>query len=243
MTRVRIEISSCRTALYRDAITRLRDVEISEKPGDADALITDDPGAIDGSLPTLLDAPETCDVDEIVAEKVMPAHPWRFLPNVAPLHLQLIAGHLGAPGLLRSHYWTPDSADLRAALFAQVDLSHWLFDATPTTTYAAQRPDYAQVHLGYADERMAMIDVATNRPGTDDYFSIHVIGSDGAAYADDHRNTHLVLGEGGTRALVHKRHELVATQNMVAEFVSGSWSLSLDDTKAALATIREVADV
>lgn len=241
MTRIRIDISSDREALYRDAIVRIPDAEVVGE-GDHDALITDRPEAIDGSLPVLLDAPEACKLGDLDSGRVMPAHPWRFFPNIAPLHEQLMAGNLGVPGLLRTHYWTPNQENLHSMLFAQTDLAHWLFDASPEIAHAITRPDYAQVHLGYPNGGMAMIDVAACRPGSDDYHSVHLIGSDGAAYSDDHRNTHLVLRDGGTNALIHRRNALLATQQMVVEFLGESWSLSLDDSKEALATVREVTD-
>ena len=48
---------------------------------------------------------------------------------------------------------------------------------------------------------MAVIDCSTSLPAGDDYYSLSVIGSAGAAYADDHRSMQLVFGGGHPQAL------------------------------------------
>jgi hypothetical protein len=54
--------------------------------------------------------------------------------------------------------------------------------------------------LGFADDRMAVIDCAT-LPKGDEYYSLSVIGSSGAAYADDHHNMQLLFGGGHPQAI------------------------------------------
>ncbi len=137
-------------------------------------------------------------------------HAFRFLPSVAAVKESLKTGKLGAPGLLRIHHWQPQAAgDVRQALLPQLDIACWLIDQSPGVLFAQSRPvqpaatqrDYVQVHLGFADHRMALIDCSTSLAAGDDYYSLSVIGASGAAYADDHHNMQLVFGGGHPQAI------------------------------------------
>ena len=57
-----------------------------------------------------------------------------------------------------------------------------------------------QIHLGYASGAMAICGIATGLPLGDGYYSLALIGSLGAAYADDHHNIHLVYRGGRPQA-------------------------------------------
>ena len=46
--------------------------------------------------------------------------------------------------------------------------------------------------MGFADGRMALIDHYQALPAGDNYFSLSLIGSRGAVYADDHQNMQLL---------------------------------------------------
>ena len=103
-----------------------------------------------------------------------------------------------------------------------LDLANWLFGAPPDRVYArAAEPGYLQVHLGFSGGGMALIDVSDDLPPGDGYRSVTVIGSDGAGYADDHRNRNLVFGGGDAAARDpgEGNLELVAE---LEEFVSAS---------------------
>ena len=63
------------------------------------------------------------------------------------------------------------------------------------------QPDYVQVHLGFEGDGMSVIDYSASLPPGPGYHFLSMIGSKGAAYADDHHNVNLVYGDGGTRAL------------------------------------------
>ena len=91
---------------------------------------------------------------------------------------------------------------------------------------------------------MALIDLATDRPGNADYYSMHLIGSDGAAYADAHEHNHLLLGSTGLQALISPATAIMTAQTLLLEFVAGirgnrPWSVNLQDTLAALHTVKE----
>jgi predicted dehydrogenase len=238
-----------RASLYEEALGRMRDVEISRKPG-PDALITGDVAAAASSeAPCLLDGPETCRVEQVAAlspagGRIMPAHEWRFVPEVIPVRRSSEDGKLGEPGLLRIHWWHTGPLPLRAAAFGQVDLAHWFFGSAAPSCHVLRRPDYLQLHLGYPGNGMAMIDIAAGRPGLDSYYSLHLIGSNGAAYADDHHNAQLLFGGNGARALLTARNRLLGMRSMLEEFVSGivenrHWSVGLEDTAGALQTLKE----
>ena len=96
-------------------------------------------------------------------------------------------------------------------LSADIDLAIWLFGGLPSEVYATGRrvshggidqPDYVQVHLGFEGDGMSVIDYSASLPpGPTGYHFLSMIGSKGAAYADDHHNVNLVYGSGGTRAI------------------------------------------
>jgi predicted dehydrogenase len=111
----------------------------------------------------------------------------------------LDAGKLGLPGLLRIHAW--ESWDSHGCLAREIDLACWYFGEPPNAIYASRSQplgssqagtDYLQLHFGFAGGGMALIDHAhTLRPGGG-YYSLSLIGSAGAAYADDHHNVQLL---------------------------------------------------
>lgn len=92
----------------------------------------------------------------------------------------------------------------------EIDLACWLFARRPDVVYAVglrdSSPhsddfDYVQLHLGFAAGGMAVIDYAETLPQGDGYFSLSLIGSTGAAYADDHHDMQLLYGGGHPSAL------------------------------------------
>ena len=246
MLKIQINLPSPRRRLYLEAITRLQGVEAVED--NADALVTGSP--TDNSLPTLLDGPHEIRFDqlrELERTPLMPAHQWRYAPNIIPVQDSRSSGQLGEPGLLRIHHWlTADTSPFSMA-FHQVDLSHWFFSGQPSSHYAHSGSDYLQLHLGYPESGMSLIDIATNRSGSSDYYSMHLIGSHGAAYADDHENSHLLFGREGIRSLIPPANEVIAIRNMLEEFSNGiiedrPWDVTLEDTRNALTTITEGND-
>jgi len=135
----------------------------------------------------------------------------RFLPSQQVLKGRLDAGTFGTLGLLRAHRWNggADAAGTglsaadrcRALSVPCLDLANWMFGAPPDRVYArAAEPGYLQVHLGFSGGGMALIDVSDDLPPGDGYRAVTVIGSDGAGYADDHRNRNLVFGGGDAAA-------------------------------------------
>lgn len=128
----------------------------------------------------------------------------RHAPGNAAIRRRLDAGKLGRPGLLRVHRWSSGgSIRIVGDLFADVDLALDWFSVTPREVYAMSPDEGAglQVHLGFPGGGMALLDCTTSLPDGQRYDSLTLVGSDGAAYADDHHNTHLLLAGEQTRAL------------------------------------------
>jgi predicted dehydrogenase len=135
----------------------------------------------------------------------------RFHPSHRTIMSRLADGKLGIPGLLPVHRWRPSDAAAPAALvenvFADVDLALCLFGESPDSVYAIRRataeqsvgtaemPEYLQIHFGFPAGGMAILDFANTFPSGQSYDSLSLIGSSGAAYADDHHNTHLLYGD------------------------------------------------
>jgi predicted dehydrogenase len=146
--------------------------------------------------------------------RLMVGHSQRFLPAVATIKSVLDSGVLGAPGLLRIHHWESSDSNNRLArhrVSSEMDLAIWLFSELPSQIYALVRgpvatavesSDYLQVHLGFLEGGMALIDFAATLPhGGAGYYSISMIGSTGATYGDDHHNMQLLYGAGEPTAL------------------------------------------
>jgi predicted dehydrogenase len=157
-------------------------------------------------------AAEVADACQAAGVTLMVAEPARFLPAVRAVKASLDAGQLGEPGLVRIHRWLPAGPPGELALprTSEIDLACWLFGQFPREVYALGRrcyheppeePDYLQTHLGFAGGGMALLDVARTLPPGDKYFSLSLIGSAGAAYADDHHNAQLLFGRGHPAAL------------------------------------------
>ena len=152
------------------------------------------------------------DADRLIAScaatgvRLMVAGEKRFLPAVQAIRQRLDAGVLGAPGLLRIHRWEPNEETRAGACLDEIDLVCWLFGSLPTRLYATGRDGdsgcYLQVHFGFPNGGMALVDFACTLKEGNGYFSLSLIGSSGAAYADDHHNTHLLFGGGEPKALV-----------------------------------------
>lgn len=173
----------------------------------------------------------------------------RYRPTLQSIRASIASGKLGAPGLLRIHRWeatTSDKGSLFGKLTREIDLACWLFDAQPNLIFAAGRGtnddsrefDYAQLHLGFPEDGMALIDFSRRLPDGDDYFSLSVIGSTGAAYADDHHNMQLVYG-GGSPSARQTTEGRIARQNQLKKFVSAinekrTPSVSPSDARTAL---------
>ncbi len=126
-----------------------------------------------------------------------------------------------------------DAGHLLYRLTREIDLACWLFGQHPTEVYALGRqpprprlegPDYVQLHLGFPGNGMALIDGARTLPPGDSYFSLSLIGSAGAAYADDHHNTQLLFGRGHPAGLITGQgdgHVLAEMQEFLAAIEQG----------------------
>lgn len=134
------------------------------------------------------------------SQRAMPGLIARFRPSIAEVQRALDEGRLGAPGLLRIHAWS-SSDDIVVALSRELDLALWMFGESPDAVYAVERPGYLQVHLGFRDGGMSVIDVDTAVSTGNEYYSLSLIGATGAAYADDHDNMNLLISSVGTQAI------------------------------------------
>lgn len=177
-------------------------------------------------------------------------NPDRFLPSRQLIRQQLDTGKLGEVGLIRVHRWQPmsspgprglgdscstsESTDpqggglLDEALLRDLDLVLWLVGKLPDAIHAVEQSDasgrFVQVHLGFPGGAMALIDFTNRLPAGDGYQSLSVIGSAGAAYADDHQNMQLVFRGGrpqAVRAEETGRRHAAAVQEQIESLQAG----------------------
>lgn len=128
----------------------------------------------------------------------------RFLPSRQAIKAQLDADKLGEVGLARIHRWEPAGVRERLPWPLDVDLALWLIGRRVEVVFAtgvAER-GYLQIHLGFEGGAMALVDYAPLLLPGDGYASLSVVGSKGAAYADDQSNQQLLLAGGSARAIL-----------------------------------------
>jgi len=116
------------------------------------------------------------------------------------------------------------------SVFASEPVS--VFVTTPSGELSSS---YVQIHLGFEGGGMALIDRSRSLPvGSAPYFSSTVIGRTGAAYADDHHNTHLLFG-GGRPAGLGPDETDHAYRAQLADF-----SAAIEEGRAPLAGAQEL---
>ena len=188
----------------------------------------------------------------------------RHRPDVGAVRASIDAGQMGQLGLVRSHRWQPPPTSWRLdpdrsggifihELTREIDIAAWLFDGPPDTVFAIargadpDRPDAAVVHLGFPDGGMAVLDVTTGLPDGEGYWSLQLIGADGAVYADDQHNMQLLYAGGSPDARLTStgdaavRAQLEAFVNAVNNGADASGSvaaaiLALEVAEAAVAS-------
>ena len=162
-------------------------------------------------------------VDEVISAseatgiKLMAGLATRYLPSQQTVKNAIASGDLGELGLVRIHRWEAgaNGASATSKVTSEIDVANWLFEALPSEVYATGRgDDYLQVHLGFPNGGMALIDCASSLPDGGGYSSLSVIGSTGAATADDHHNMNLMyrggkpLAVAGGQSISHVRAQL-----------------------------------
>ncbi len=187
----------------------------------------------------------------------------RYRPDVAAVRASMDAGQMGQPGLLRSHRWQPPPTggptawrldpDRSGGIFIheltrEIDIAAWLFDEPPETVFAvargqdSDRPDAAVVHLGFPNGGMAVLDVTTALPRGDGYWSVGIIGADGAIYADDQHNMQLLYKGGTPAARLTSTGDATVLSQLQAFVAAVNNSADASDSVAAGVLALEVAE-
>ncbi len=134
--------------------------------------------------------------------RLLLAYRQRWRPEVAAVCAAAEAGELGRTGLIRLHAWRvgePGDGDVGAAVRDAVDTVLQIAGSGAELVHAMGDEACLLAHLGFAGGGMALLDLATS-PGRP-YESLTVIGADGAAHADDHRNVQLLYDRSGLRGM------------------------------------------
>jgi hypothetical protein len=146
-------------------------------------------------------------------------NPDAHLPSRQLVRQLLHAGKLGGPGLVRLHRWEP--AGQPSALVRDLEMVLGLVGSPAHLVYAVENAPagFVQVHLGFAGGATALLDHA-RLPAGDAYGSLSVIGSSGAAHADDHGNVQL-LYRGGPPLAVRTGEGLAPLASLLQDFIDG----------------------
>ncbi len=163
--------------------------------------------------------------------RLMVGNPSRHTPKEQIIKQSLSDGRLGAPGVLRLHRWehtkNTDRAGILQTIVNDIDLCHWIFEAIATEVYcvgrrigglALDQPDFIQIHLGFPDGGMALIDYAATLPLGAGYSSVSLIGSTGGVYGDDAHNTTLAY-QGGHPSAIGMGYGNVHVLGLLQEFI------------------------
>lgn len=178
---------------------------------------------------------------------LLAASPLRARPAVVEVVAAVRSGKLGSVGVMRLHDWCDHATTAAQTLQRRrehADLACWLFDAQPELVFASagsvdtmrRQPVSTVIHLGFPHQGAALIDLVENLPEGDGYFSLSVIGSTGAAYADDHHNRQLVFSGGSAQA--HQTGEgdwplLMLQQKLIDALVNGTDVITLAEVERA----------
>lgn len=199
MTRLAFQLSNHQEEFLIAAswIDEIEVVNIDETP---DAIVTDDADIQSNEKPILLFGSLPIEGKPLI----IPALPKRFSPEVIALRESVEAGNLGKLGLLRMHLWNQKKSDGVQEMVHAIDLALWFFGVEPEhihgTTSAENEVKCSLIHLGFKCGGMALLDFTNSLPTGDNYESLCLIGSNGAAYADDHRNRNLFFSGGAPDA-------------------------------------------
>ncbi len=153
--------------------------------------------------------------------KIFPAFPGRFSPQAMTMRESVDSGNLGKPALLRMHVWGTVSDPVNdSARIGAVDLALWLIGEEANAVFLSGNANAESVHLGFASGAMAMLDFTSALPDGDCYRSLSLVGSRGAAYADDHRDRNMLFN-GGAPAATAPAIQGAYIQPMLEDFVRG----------------------
>ena len=188
---------------------------IDENP---DAFVTDDADIQSNGKPVLLYGSSPIEGKPLI----VPALPKRSFPEVIALRESLDSGNLGKLGVMRMHLWNQQNSNEVQEMVHAIDLALWFFGTEPKyihgTTSAENEVKCSLVHLGFECGGMALLDFTNSLPTGDNYESLCLIGSKGAAYADDHRNRNLFFsGEAPNAKCPDTRMNFIGP--MLADFI------------------------
>ncbi len=254
MFNIEIQLEPKRKSLYEEAIRRLRSIYVCNDADAApDARIVGPENTISNQgVPCLIDQPEKVDSNALASliksgSHIMPAHALRFSSRVKPIDEALRAGKLGKPGLMRLHSWKKEGVPLRETMFGPMDLARWFFQDEPSMRQCVETKHSLLCHLQFPSDGMALMNVSNPFEGEVPYESVQLIGATGAAYGDDHHNTHLHFRKNSVSARMHHNNIMHGLMGLVSEFVDGilndrDWNVSLKDTLRIHELLEELVD-
>lgn len=248
--RVLVATESHERETYLLAVRRIDTFDVVD--GDEhDLLITDDfrkaADAAEKKKRVLLLDPfkhlEQVVTDPALSGHLMPAQRWRHRPSIREVGRAARSRKLGVPGLMRIHDWDASGVLDESRVANQLDLVIWIFGSTPRQTCTGLRDDYLQLHVGLDGDGMALVDLDATLPANQRYYSLSLIGSEGAAYADDHHNTNLVFSDQGLTGLGFSEHESEIF-HLVADFAASlsaepEFTARWSDPRSALAIAKD----
>lgn len=231
---IRLAVNGATEAVRQALGSRLRGATLQATPDPDAAVFLDRPdlGAVrqllaagkhvllaDGSCPPA----DLLDTLLLVARpggaRLAVVNPASHLPSCQLIRRLLAPGPLGKPGLVRLHRWKPPGVP--RPLVGDLEWITGLMGSAPQLVYAVDNvpAGFLHVQLGFAGGATALLDHA-RVPAGDEYGSLSVIASAGAAHADEHANVQL-LYRGGPPQALRTGDGVLALTSLLQDFVEG----------------------
>lgn len=170
-----------------------------------------------------------CKLDNSNKSKIFVYFEWHYTNYAKNVSNLFKTGSFGNSGLNRIHLWLHKNycqlISSRTNLFKLVDLVNFVSVANVKRYLLMQSSlvnNYIQLHCLHTDNSTTLISNFVSDSQIDNYFSLSMIGSDGAIYADDHYNSHLAVSNGNSSFVVQSPFHEYNLSDVFIELLSFS---------------------
>ena len=170
-----------------------------------------------------------CKLDNSDKSKIFVYFEWHYTNYAKNVSDLFKTGSFGSSGLNRIHLWLHKNyCQLilsRTNLFKLVDLVNFVSVANVKRYLLMQSSlvnNYIQLHCLHTDDSTTLISNFVSDSQIDNYFSLSMIGSDGAIYADDHYNSHLAVSNNNSSFVIQSPFHEYNLSDIFIELLSFS---------------------
>ena len=158
-------------------------VSIQSEQSSYDAMVTNNLAkAIEFNKPTLYTGLNFQACNDLIT----PSLTLRFRPDIAEIRKNIADGAIGKPGLVRIHHWDDPAVAFETRVAVEyLEICFEIFGAHPVKSHFMMSHKINKViHLGFPCGGMGIIDLGHKGQKNQTYYSMTIIGSDGAIYSE-----------------------------------------------------------